>query len=113
MRTLYPEPGIRKVCSRGEAGVAQNSSNSGLARLMAPPSIDETALIDSLDDDWRSPAQIRTRLGLQIWSTRIATALERLANRDQIERRSQETPVRKRNGGNLTIRYYRRRSPQD
>jgi len=80
---------------------------------MAPPSIDETALIDSLDDEWRSPAQIRTRLGLQIWSTRIATALERLANRDQIERRSQETPVRKRNGGNLTIRYYRRRSPQD
>jgi hypothetical protein len=36
---------------------------------MAPPAIDEAALIDSLDDEWRSPTQIRTRLGLQqIWS---------------------------------------------
>ena len=51
---------------------------------MAPPAIDEAALIDSPDDEWRLPSQIRTRLGLQrIWSIRIATALERLADRDK------------------------------
>ena len=76
---------------------------------MARHMIDEAALIDSLDDEWRSPAQIRTRLGIRIWSTRIVAALERLANRGKIDRRSQETDVRKRNAGNLRIRYYRRR----
>ena len=76
---------------------------------MAPPAIDETALADSLDDEWRSPAQIRSRLGLRAWSTRIATALDRLADSDQIDRLSQDTEVQKRNGGNLRIRYYRRR----
>jgi hypothetical protein len=74
--------------------------------------IDEAAIIDSLDDVWRSPAQIRARLGNLIWSNRIAIALERLADRDKIDRRSQETDVRKRNGGNLRIRYYRRRPLQ-
>ena len=77
------------------------------------PLLDETALIDSLDDEWRSPAQIRTRLGLRLWSTRLATALERLADRGQIDRRSQETDVRKCHGGHLTIRYYRRRPLKD
>jgi len=78
---------------------------------MAPPAIDEAALIDSLDDEWRLPTQIRTRLGLQqFWSSiSVATALERLADRGQIDRRLRDTDVRKRNGGNLTIRYYRRR----
>ena len=77
---------------------------------MAPPAIDEAALIDSLDDEWRLPTQIRTRLGLQrIWSPRIATALERLADRGQIDRRLRDTDVRKHNGSHLTIRYYRRR----
>jgi hypothetical protein len=79
---------------------------------MAPPAIDEVALINSLDDEWRSAAQIRTRLGVQLWSTRLANALERLADRDQIDRSLQETDVRKRNGGHLTIRYYRRRPLQ-
>jgi hypothetical protein len=79
---------------------------------MARPMIDEAAIIDSLDDVWRSPAQIRARLGNLIWSNRIAIALERLADRDKIDRRSQETDVRKRNGGNLRIRYYRRRPLQ-
>ena len=74
--------------------------------------IDEAAIIDSLYDVWRSPAQIRARLGNLIWSNRIAIALERLADRDKIDRRSQETDVRKRNGGNLRIRYYRRRPLQ-
>jgi hypothetical protein len=73
---------------------------------MAPPAIDEAALIDSLDDEWRSPTQI---LVSQIWSIRIATALERLADRGQIDRRLRDTDVRKHNGGYLTIRYYRRR----
>ena len=77
---------------------------------MAPPAIDEAALIDSLDNEWRSPTQILTRVGLQrIWSIRIATALERLADRGQIDRRLRDTDVRKHNGGYLTIRYYRRR----
>jgi hypothetical protein len=75
--------------------------------------IDEAALIASLDDEWRSPAQIRTRLGIRVWATRIAIALERLAESGKIDRRSQETDVRKRNGGNLRIRYYRRRPLED
>ena len=79
---------------------------------MARPMIDEAAIIDSLDDVWRSPAQIRARLGNLIWSNRIAIALERLAESGKIDRRSQETDVRKRNGGNLRIRYYRRRPLQ-
>jgi len=78
---------------------------------MARPAIDEAALIDSLDDEWRLPTQIRTRLGLQqFWSSiSVATALERLADRGQIDRRLRDTDVRKHNGGHLTIRYYRRR----
>jgi hypothetical protein len=77
---------------------------------MAHPAIDEAARIDSLDNEWRSPTQILTRVGLQrIWSIRIATALERLADRGQIDRRLRDTDVRKHNGGYLTIRYYRRR----
>jgi hypothetical protein len=75
--------------------------------------IDEAALIDSLDDEWRSPAQIRIRLGIRVWSTRLATALDRLADRDQIDRRSYETDVPKRRGGNLRIRHYRRRPLED
>ena len=74
----------------------------------ARAAFDDTALIDSLDDKWRSPAQIGTLLGLRICSVGLATALERLAETDKIDRRSQETQVRKRNGGNVSIRYYRR-----
>jgi hypothetical protein len=80
---------------------------------MAPRAIDEAVLIDSLDDEWRTPLQIRTRLGLrQLWSIRIANALERLADSDQIDRRLQVTDVRKRYGDYLTIRHYRRRPLQ-
>jgi len=69
---------------------------------------DETALIDALDDKWRSPAQVGTRLGLRICSVGLATALELLAEANKIDRWSQETQVRKRNGGNVTVRCYRR-----
>ena len=74
----------------------------------AKAEFDETALIDALDDKWCSPAQVGTRLGLRICSVGLAAALERLAEIDKIDRRSQETQVRKRSGGNVTIRYYRR-----
>lgn len=69
---------------------------------------DENALIDALDDSWRSPAQVATRLGSRICSVGLASALERLAETDKIDRRSQATPVRKRNGDHVTIKYYRR-----
>lgn len=72
--------------------------------------IDEAELIDALDNEWRSPAQIRARVGLQTWSAVVADALERLADVGKIDRRSQDTLVRKHAGGNLTISQYRRRS---
>jgi hypothetical protein len=78
---------------------------------------DDAALINSLDEVWRSPRQIRIRLGTRgirlgtrdLNYTRVALALDRLADMDQIERRTQKIDVPKRAGGNLSIKHYRRR----
>jgi hypothetical protein len=71
---------------------------------------DDAALINSLDEVWRSPRQIRIRLGTRdLDYARVALALDRLADMDQIERRIQKIEVPKRAGGNLSIKHYRRR----
>ena len=74
---------------------------------------DDAALINSLDEVWRSPREIRKRLGTRIWVYTLALELDRLADLDQIDRRSQEIAVPKRSGGNLTIKHYRRRPFQE
>jgi hypothetical protein len=60
---------------------------------------DDAALINSLDEVWRSPRQIRIRLGTRdLDYARVALALDRLADMDQIERRTQKIDVPKRAG---------------
>jgi hypothetical protein len=74
-----------------------------------PVEIDEAALIRALDFEWRTPAEARRSYGRPGGSADIAAALERLAIRGEIDRKSEMTTVPRRRGGNYLIHYYRRR----
>jgi len=72
--------------------------------------IDETDLIKRLDEEWRSPSEIRHSLKVRGRSPEIAETLKKLADSGKIDRIIRRTPVIKSNGANLTIKLYRRLS---
>ena len=74
-----------------------------------PHETDQVNLVNSLDDTWRTPTQIKWTFKPKGWAFDVAMALERLADAGQVDRKSQRTVAPKRRGGNLTIQLYRRR----
>jgi len=77
--------------------------------MQTPPhETDQIKLVNSLDNTWRTPTQIKLRFKPKGWVFDLAMALERLADTGQIDRKSQGTVAPKRGGGNLTIQLYRR-----
>jgi hypothetical protein len=87
------------------------SQGSALVKKVEQPGpVEDSELINVLDDTWLSPPQIRARLASPAWSADVAAALERLADRGLIDRRTQEIKVHRRGGGILAIKHYRRRT---
>jgi hypothetical protein len=74
------------------------------------PLPDETAIIEILNDEWATVAQIRGRVGGSARSIYFANILERMATAGKIERRRQDAGVAKYNSKPLTLSSYRRRA---
>jgi hypothetical protein len=76
--------------------------------------IEDSSITACLDDSWRTVAQIRGRLGVNITHAgELVSALQRLADAGKIEKTEQETPAPRRRGkrltGKLSIHFFRRR----
>ena len=72
------------------------------------PLPDEDAIIQALDSEWATVAQIRARVGASARSIQFATILTRMANDGKIERKREEAGVAKYNNKPLMLSTYRR-----
>jgi hypothetical protein len=86
------------------------TSDRRLRPKMLP--VEHSSIVASLDENWRTVVEIRSRLGGKARSvSQLAATLRRLADAGYIERAEQETPAPKREryglAGRLAIQLYR------